>query len=68
VVYKKHATAKGCHSLWTLRIILIVDANSTHLPYVVAATGRLSINRKGTGTCPDDPVFRHRELTVLCVP
>jgi hypothetical protein len=24
---------------------------------VVAATGRLSINRKGTGTCPDDPVF-----------
>jgi hypothetical protein len=24
---------------------------------IVAATGRLSINRKGTGTCPDDPVF-----------
>jgi hypothetical protein len=36
--------------------------------HVVAATDRLSINRKGTGTCPDDPVFRHRELTGLCLP
>ena len=34
---------------------------------VVAATGRLSINRKGAGTYPDDPVFHHRDFTEMCV-
>ena len=34
---------------------------------VVAATGRLLINRISTGTYLDDPVFHHRELTEMCV-
>jgi hypothetical protein len=42
--------------------------NEIYLADIVAASGRLSINGKGTGTCPDDPVFRHRELTGLCLP
>ena len=29
---------------------------SAVLPYVAAASGRLSINMKGTGRYPDDPV------------
>jgi hypothetical protein len=34
---------------------------------VVAATGRLLINKIGTGTYLDDPVFHHCELTEMCV-
>jgi len=34
---------------------------------VVAAPGRLLINRIGTGTYLDVPVFHHRELTERCV-
>ena len=43
------------------------SCNFVSTAHVIAAISRLSINRMRARTLSNDPVFRHRELTEICV-
>jgi hypothetical protein len=60
---KPHGTV---HSFTALRRLLI-GGHSTHWPHVVAALCRMSIYSTSARTRSNNPVFRHRELTEICV-